>query len=66
MLEDLRCTNIADSDASLLEELSMESILAADPDYIFLVLQGRQPGEGTADFGKSRALKPPPGSSSPR
>ena len=40
MLEDLRCTNIADSDASLLEELSMESILAADPDYIFLVLQG--------------------------
>lgn len=40
MLADLQCTNIADSDASLLEELSMESILAADPDYIFLVLQG--------------------------
>lgn len=40
MLADLGCTNIADSDASLLENLSMEAILAADPDKIFIVMQG--------------------------
>lgn len=40
MLADLDCVNIADSDTSLLENLSMEAILAADPDKIFFVLQG--------------------------
>ncbi len=40
MLEDLGCVNIADSDESLLENLSMEAILAADPDHIFIVYQG--------------------------
>lgn len=40
MLKALGCANIADSDASLLETLSMESILTADPDQIFIVLQG--------------------------
>ena len=39
MLAALGCVNIADSDDSLLEELSMEAILAADPDKIFIVLQ---------------------------
>ncbi len=40
MLADLGCVNIADSDESLLENLSMEAILAADPDKIFIVMQG--------------------------
>ena len=40
MLYDLGCVNIADSDETLLENLSMEAIIAADPDYIFVVLQG--------------------------
>lgn len=40
MLADLGCVNIADSDKSLLENLSMEAIVAADPTYIFAVLQG--------------------------
>lgn len=40
MLADLGCVNIADSDESLLENLSLEAIIAADPDYIFVVLQG--------------------------
>lgn len=40
MLRDLGCVNIADSDSSLLENLSIEAIMAADPDYIFAVLQG--------------------------
>ena len=40
MLAALGCGNIADSDASLLEELSMEAILAADPERVFIVMQG--------------------------
>ena len=40
MLAELGCVNIADSESDLLENLSMETILAADPDYIFVVLQG--------------------------
>lgn len=40
ILADLGCVNIADSDESLLEDLSMEAIIAADPDYIFVTNQG--------------------------
>lgn len=40
MLKDLGCVNIADSDSGLLEELQMESILAADPDHIFVTTMG--------------------------
>lgn len=39
MLANLDCENIADQEASLLEQLSMEVILEEDPDYIFVVLQ---------------------------
>lgn len=37
MLSELGCVNIADGDHALLEQLSMEAILQADPDYIFAV-----------------------------
>ena len=40
MLADLGCVNIADRENALLEQLSMEAILQADPDYIFAVAQG--------------------------
>ena len=40
MLAALGCVNIADSETGLLEELSMETILAEDPEHIFVVLQG--------------------------
>ena len=40
MLRSLGCVNIADSEAVLLENLSMEHILLADPDCIFIVQQG--------------------------
>ena len=40
MLSSLGCVNIADSDTVLLENVSMEHILLADPDFIFLVQQG--------------------------
>lgn len=43
MLADLGCVNVADSDTSLLENLSLEAIIAAEPDYIFAVLQGSDP-----------------------
>lgn len=42
MLADLGCVNVADG-SSLLENLSLEAIIAADPDYIFAVLQGSDP-----------------------
>lgn len=40
MLSDFGCENIADSDKSLLENLSVESIALANPDRIFLVQVG--------------------------
>lgn len=40
MLSDFGCINIADSEESLLENLSIEHILMADPDYIFFVQLG--------------------------
>ena len=43
MLADLDCVNVADSDTGLLEELSIEAILEADPQFIFVVLQGADP-----------------------
>ena len=40
MLRDLGCRNIADSDATLLENLSVESIIAQEPYRIFVVTMG--------------------------
>lgn len=40
MLADFGCVNIADKDSALLENLSMETIVMRDPDYIFVVFQG--------------------------
>jgi len=40
MLADLGCINIADDDDSLLDDLSMEAIITADPDFIFVTTQG--------------------------
>ncbi len=39
ILADLDAVNIADSE-SLLEDLSMDAIILADPDYIFVTIQG--------------------------
>ena len=40
MLKRLGCENIADSDTTLLDNLSLEHILTSDPDYIFIVQRG--------------------------
>lgn len=58
MLAALGCVNIADSDASLLEELSMEAILAADPDRIFIVLQSNDEDAARASLEESLLSNP--------
>ena len=40
MLSDLGCINIADSDKSLLEDLSVESVIRREPRHIFVVTMG--------------------------
>lgn len=45
MLKDLGCVNIADNQESLLEDISLETIMQEDPDYIFLLLQGTDTAE---------------------
>ena len=49
MLHSLGCINIADVNASLLDTLSMEYILQADPDFIFLVQRGDD-AKGMRDY----------------
>ncbi len=41
MLAELGCINIADDDDSLLDDLSMEAVIIADPDFIFVTTQGK-------------------------
>lgn len=40
MLADLGCINIADSDTSLLETISVESVIRQEPYHIFVVTMG--------------------------
>lgn len=40
ILHELRVRNLVEEHPSLLEELSMEEIIAADPDYIFVTIMG--------------------------
>ena len=49
MLADLGCVNIADSETGLLENLSLETIVAEDPDYIFVVVQGSDPADALSN-----------------
>ena len=58
MLADLGCVNVADSNDALLEELSLEAILAADPDYIFVVLQGSDPTNAQATLEETLLSNP--------
>lgn len=58
MLADLGCVNIADGDNSLLENLSIEAIIEADPDYIFAVLQGSDSSEAQKVLEKTLLSNP--------
>ena len=57
MLADLGCINIADSDASLLEELSLEAIVRADPDFVFITTIGDS-AAGIAQYEAELASNP--------
>ncbi len=58
MLADLGCANIADSNSGLLENLSIEAILAADPDAIFLVYQSTDPAVAEETFRQTLGSDP--------
>lgn len=62
MLADLGCVNVADQNNSLLEDLSLEAIMAADPDYIFVVLQGSDPTDAQATLERTLLSNPAWGS----
>ncbi|WP_166544051.1 ABC transporter substrate-binding protein [Acutalibacter sp. 1XD8-36] len=42
ILLDLGCQNIADEHPSMLEDLSLEEVIDADPDYIFVTTMGKE------------------------
>lgn len=48
MLADMGCVNIADSDAGLLEKLSVEAVMEKQPYRIFAVTMGSDPQKATA------------------
>ena len=58
MLAALGCVNIADSDATLLENLSMEHILMEDPDFIFFVQLGDDAAGTSANIDRFLAENP--------
>jgi len=58
MLAELGCVNIADSETGLLENLSMETILATDPAYIFVVLQGSDTAKAEATLEQTLLSNP--------
>lgn len=57
MLADLGCINIADSDTLLLEELSLEAIVRADPDFVFITTIGDS-AAGIAQYEAELASNP--------
>ena len=58
ILADLGCVNIADRDGSLLEDLSLETILQADPDFIFAVYHGTDETAAQANLEESLLSNP--------
>lgn len=58
MLKELGCVNIADQDGSLLEDLSLEAILQADPDFIFAVYHGTDEAAAQANLEESLLSNP--------
>lgn len=62
MLAALGCVNVADRDGALLEDLSVEGVIAADPDYIFAVLQAADQSEAQAALEASLLSNPAWGS----
>lgn len=58
MLKDLGCVNIADSDSSLLEELSLEAIVRADPQFVFITTMGSDEQAAVEQYENTLANNP--------
>ena len=58
MLKELGCVNIADQDGALLEDLSLEAILQADPDYIFAVYHATDEAAARANLEETLLSNP--------
>lgn len=58
MLCDMGCVNIADSDASLLENLSVEAVIREEPYHIFVVTMGNDTEKATKTLEKMIAENP--------
>ena len=58
MLAQLNTVNVADSDKALLENLSAEAILKANPDKIFIVCQGSDDTKAKAQLEKTLTSRP--------
>lgn len=58
MLKELGCENIADRDGSLLEDLSLEAVLQADPDFIFAVYHGTDEAAAQANLEETLLSNP--------
>jgi iron complex transport system substrate-binding protein len=58
MLAELGCRNIADRDGTLLEDLSLEAIIQADPDYIFAVYHGTDEAAAQANLEEALLSNP--------
>lgn len=58
MLADLGCENIADSESSLLEELSLEAIVRADPDFVFITTMGGDTEAAIAQYEETLGSNP--------
>lgn len=58
MLKDLGCRNIADSDVTLLETLSVESVIAQEPYRIFVVTMGSDTQAAYANLSKMMEENP--------
>lgn len=58
MLKELGCVNIADREGSLLNDLSLEAILQADPDFIFAVWHGTDEAGAQANLEETLLSNP--------
>ena len=58
MLSDLGCINIADSDSSLLEALSVESVIRQEPYRIFVVTMGDDTEKALDNFSRMMEENP--------
>ncbi len=58
MLCELGCRNILDDDPSLLQDLSVEAVMAANPDYVFVIPMGNDGAAAERNLQETLAVNP--------